>query len=110
MNQRNPQCLNIAKRMATIPTREASSPSSLNMREPCNWSKRGGYTRYLVNVRGKTSPYHSKVLKKIMTLPFSYFVEKQESKLFRGFKMSVLSPFSHPSFKYDSNCSPSCKP
>jgi hypothetical protein len=40
------------------------------------WCKHGGYTRYWVNVRDKTSPYnHSKVLKIIMTSPFSQIVE-----------------------------------
>jgi hypothetical protein len=78
--QRNPQCQNITSLINAIVEEWRRSPQErlrhlvrgINRRVRKLWRKRGGYTRYSVNVRDKASPYiHSAVLKKIMTRPFS---------------------------------------
>lgn len=72
VNQRNPQSQNISKLINTIVEEWWWFPQEIfchlvrgrNSRVWDLWCKRGGYTRYWVNVRKMTSPYtHSSVLK-----------------------------------------------
>ena len=74
VNQRNPECQNIAELTNAIPEEWRRFPQErprrlvlrMNRRVWELWRKRGGYTRYGVNVRDKASPnIHSKVLKKL---------------------------------------------
>ena len=85
VNQRNPECQNIAELTNAILKEWRRFPQErlprlvrgMNRRVWELWCKRRGYTRYLVNVCDKASPYHSKVLKKLGLVRFLKLLEKQ---------------------------------